>query len=184
MSGSLSPVSVVLRWWANARPRLRLVVGSILIGLIGLMGLTPNVFFGAALSWPYMALIAAIGWGRAGLGFSPMLVLIAFGFAQDVTASAPLGSFALVNLATYGITAALYQAFDAERSPGVNYGLPLALLFIGMSFVWLLASLSSNHAVRFSPLLASLLATVFVQMIVAPLFDLGVRARSGQETSL
>lgn len=148
------------------------------------MGLTPNVFFGAAVSWPYMALIAAIGWGRAGMGFSPMLILIAFGFAQDVSASAPLGSFALINLATYGITAGLYQAFDAERSPGVNYGLPILLLFIGMVFVWLLASLSSNHVVRFMPLLASLLATLFVQMIVAPLFDLGVRASAGREASL
>ena len=184
MSGALSPLSAVFRWWEAARPRLRLAVGAVLIGLIGLMGLTPNVLFGTTISWPYMALIAAIGWGRAGLGFTPMLILIVFGFAQDVTASAPLGSFALVNLATYGITAVLYQAFDAERSPGVNYGLPLVLLFIGMSFVWLLASLSSSYPVRVTPLMASLLATLFVQMMVAPLFDLGVRASSNREGSL
>ncbi|MDJ0922367.1 MAG: hypothetical protein QNI84_14660 [Henriciella sp.] len=184
MSRAIAPLSMIARWWTKARPRLRLAVGTVLVGIVGLMGLTPNVFFGTTVSWPYMALIAAIGWGRAGLGFSPMLVLILFGFAQDVTASAPLGSFALVNLATYGLKAGLYQAFDAERSPGVSYGLPILILFMGIIIVWLLASLSSNHVVRFMPLFASFLATMFVQMIVAPVFDLGVRAAAGREAML
>jgi len=144
----------------------------LLVAAIGLLGLTPNVLFDVALSWPYAALIAAIGWGRSGLGFAPMAVLVVFGFAQDVTASAPLGCFALVNLVAYGASAGL---FDIERSQGMNYGLPVAILFLGMAMVWLLASFSSNHLARLVPLMSAFLATLFLHMLIAPVFDLGIR---------
>ena len=55
--------------WENARPRSRLVVGALVVAMIGLVGLTPKSFFGVPLAWPYVGLIAAVGWGRSGLGF-------------------------------------------------------------------------------------------------------------------
>ncbi len=165
----------VTRWWEGARARVRLAVGAGLVGVLGLTGLTPNVLFDLTLSWPYAALIAAVGWGRSGLAFGPMVMLVLFGFAQDVTASAPLGCFALVNLATYGASAGVSQTFDIERSRGMNYGLPVLMLIMGMVLVWLLASFASAHMVRVIPLISVLLATIFLHMLIAPVFDLGIR---------
>lgn len=165
----------VTRWWGGARARLRLAVGFVLVAMIGLGGLTPNVFFGLTLSWPYAALIAAVGWGRSGLAFGPMAALTLFGFAQDVTTSAPLGCFALVNLATYGASASVSQMFDIERSQGMNYGLPILMLVFGMFLVWLLASFATAHVARIAPLFSALLATIFLHMLIAPVFDLGIR---------
>ncbi len=175
MSEALRLFRPVVDWWQSARARVRLVMGALLVAAIGLLGLTPNVLFDVALSWPYAALIAAIGWGRSGLGFAPMAVLVVFGFAQDVTASAPLGCFALVNLIAYGASAGLSQTFDIERSQGMNYGLPVAILFLGMVMVWLLASFSSSHLARLVPLMSAFLATLFLHMLIAPVFDLGIR---------
>jgi len=175
MSRQASRLLSVTRWWQSARARARLAIGAIVVIVIGLGGLTPNVLFDVTLSWPYAALIAAVGWGRSGLGFGPMTLLLVFGLAQDVTASAPIGSFALINFATFGASAALSQTFDIERSPGMNYGLPLVLLAFGMVLVWLLASFASGHVVRIVPLFSALLATVFLHMLIAPLFDLGIR---------
>jgi len=175
MNAVMALFGSVSRWWHGSRARVRLVVGVLLVAVIGLTGLTPNVLFGETLSWPYAALIAAVGWGRSGLAFTPMAALLLFGFAQDVTASAPLGCFALVNLAAYGVSSGFSQTFDIERSQGMNYGLPLVILVFGMILVWLLASFSSNHVVRAVPLISAFLATVFLHMLIAPVFDLGIR---------
>lgn len=175
MSEALRLFRPVGDWWQGARARIRLALGALLVAVIGLLGLTPNVLFDVTLSWPYAALIAAVGWGRSGLGFAPMAVLAMFGFAQDVTASAPLGCFALVNLVAYGASAGLSQTFDIERSPGMNHGLPIAILLLGMAMVWLLASFSSNHLARLVPLISAFLATLFLHMLIAPVFDLGIR---------
>ncbi len=163
------------RWWQRSRPRVRLMVGMSVLVVIGLTGLTPNVWFGVTISWPYAALIAAAGWGRSGLGFGPMFVLVLFGFAQDVTASAPLGCFALVNLAIFGASATASQTFDIERSRGMNFGLPMAMIALGMSLVWILASFAGGHFVRLLPIISALMATLLLHMLVAPVFDLGVR---------
>lgn len=175
MSRKASLFSIITSWWQTARPRLRLAVGAFLLTVIGLAGLTPVVFFSMTMSWPYAALIAAAGWGRSGFGFGPMALLILFGFAQDVTSSAPLGSFALVNLATYGASVGVSQTFEIERSRGMNYGLPMLMLIFGMSLVWILASLAGGHVVRVAPLFSALLATLFLHILIAPVFDLGIR---------
>lgn len=175
MNRQASFIGAIAGWWQSARPRLRLAVGSVLIAAIGLAGLTPVVFFSMTLSWPFAALIAAAGWGRSGFGFGPMAMLIIFGFAQDVTASAPLGSFALINLATYGASVAVSQTFEIERSRGMNYGLPMLMLVFGMTLVWLLASFAGGHVARIGPLTSALLATIFLHMLIAPVFDLGIR---------
>ncbi|MBR9833754.1 MAG: hypothetical protein GYB42_00855 [Alphaproteobacteria bacterium] len=175
MSRAQPRLTSLARWWQSARARTRLAIGAAIVIAIGLAGLTPNVFFDLTLSWPYAALIAAVGWGRSGLGFAPMILLALFGFAQDVTTSAPIGSFALVNFLTFGAASGLSQTFDIERSPGMNYGLPLALIGVGMVLVWLLASFASGHIVRVIPLISVYLATIFLHMLIGPLFDLGIR---------
>ena len=165
----------VLSWWAQSRPRMRLLVGSTVLAVIGLTGLTPNVMFDIALSWPYAALIAAAGWGRSGLGFGPMIALVLFGIAQDITSDAALGVHALVNLLTYGFSVLVSQTFDVQRSQSIAYGLPILSIGLGVSLVWLLASVSSGHAERVLPMFAVFLSTVFIHMIAAPVFDLGIR---------
>jgi len=134
----------VLRW-EGAKPRTRLVIGAVVVLLIGVVGLTPKSVFGMPLAWPYVGLIAAVGWGRSGLAFGPMVFLIFFGFAQDVSQAR------------------------------LSFGLPVITLFLGMVLVWLAATVSSGHAVRIIPLMTAYFATLIVQMLIAPLFDLGIR---------
>ncbi|MEL6830480.1 MAG: hypothetical protein AAFO63_10125 [Pseudomonadota bacterium] len=162
-------------WWSEARPGTRLAIGATLVAFVGLSGLTPTLFFGVALAWPYAALIAAIGWGRGGFAFTPVALLILFGIAQDVTASAPLGSFGLINLLVYGASAILHQTFDSERSPELVLALPMILLVFAFIVVWAFASLVSGHVIRIEPLAAALISTAALQLILSSIFDLGVR---------
>ncbi|MEL7540542.1 MAG: hypothetical protein AAGJ51_06530 [Pseudomonadota bacterium] len=164
--------------WENARPRSRLVIGALVVALIGLVGLTPKSFFGVPLAWPYVGLIAAVGWGRSGLGFGPMVFLLLFGFAQDAS-QAPWGSHGLACLLTYGFSAMVTQMADTERTPLLSFALPVVTLFFGIALVWLTASISSGHLVRITPMLTAYFATLVVHMLISPLFDLGARRVSG-----
>ncbi len=163
------------RWWREAPARSRLAIGAILVAIIGVMGLTPNVIFGQTLIWPYAGIIAAAGWGRSGLAFAPMVLLVFFGIAQDVTGGAPIGCFALVNILVFGASAGLSQTFDMERSPGMNFAVPVMALAIGFILVWILASLSGGYIARAAPLISAFFATLFAHVVLSGLFDLGVR---------
>jgi hypothetical protein len=160
--------------WERARPRLRLLIGVVVVALVGLAGLTPKAAFGVPLTWPYISLIAAVGWGRSGLAFAPMILLVVFGFAQDAS-QAPWGSHGLANLLTFGLIVAASQTFDTERAPGLGFAMPLIGLAAGVTLVWGIASVSVGHPVRVMPLLAAYLATVIVHLLISPLFDLGIR---------
>ncbi|MEO0608650.1 MAG: hypothetical protein AAFY82_10495 [Pseudomonadota bacterium] len=166
--------TVALRWEA-AGPRARLVVGALVVALIGMVGLTPKSLFGVPLAWPYVGLIAAVGWGRSGIAFAPMAVLVLFGFAQDAS-QAPWGAHGLANLLIFGLAALVNQTFDTERTPFLSFILPVVTLFSGIALVWLVASVSSGHVVRVTPMLTAYFATLVVHMLIAPLFDLGTRA--------
>lgn len=170
---SLVADGFALRWEA-ARPRSRLLIGAIVVALIGMVGLTPKSIFGVPLAWPYVGLIAAAGWGRSGIGFGPMVFLILFGFAQDAS-QAPWGSHGFANLMIFGLSAMLHQMFDTERTPFLSFILPVVTLFSGITLVWMVASVSSGHLVRVTPMLTAYFATLVVHMLIAPLFDLGVR---------
>lgn len=165
--------SMAMRWDA-ARPRARLTVGVVVVVLIGLVGLTPKSLFGVPLAWPYVGLIAAVGWGRSGIGFGPMVLLVMFGFAQDAS-QAPWGSHGLANLLTFGLSAMVHQMFDTERTPFLSFILPVVTLFSGITLVWFVASISSGHFVRVTPMLTAYFATLVVHMLISPLFDLGIR---------
>lgn len=165
--------SMALRWEA-ARPRSRLLIGVLVVALIGMVGLTPKSLFGVPLAWPYVGLIAAVGWGRSGIGFGPMVVLVMFGFAQDAS-QAPWGSHGLANLLTFGLSAMVHQMFDTERTPFLSFILPVVTLFSGITLVWFVASISSGHFVRVTPMLTAYFATLVVHMLISPLFDLGIR---------
>jgi len=165
----------VSMWWARAGLRTRLLIGAILVAVIGLAGLTPNSLFSLNVSWPYAAFIAAAGWGRSGLAFSPMVILLTFGFIQDETSFAPLGMFGLLNIIILGFSAWLHQTFDTERSPVLSYGLPILVIVAGFIMLWIFASIVSSYPVRIVPILGALLSTICVHMIAAPVFDLGLR---------
>lgn len=164
--------------WENAPPRWRLAIGALIVTVIGLVGLTPKSFFGVPLAWPYVGLIAAVGWGRSGLGFGPMILLLLFGFAQDAS-QAPWGSHGLANLLTYGLAAAVSQMADTERTPLLSFLLPVVTLLFGMLLVWVVASVSSGHLVRVTPMLTAYFATLVVHMLISPLFELSGSTRRG-----
>lgn len=163
--------------WENARPSTRLIIGAIVVAMIGLVGLTPKTFFGVQLAWPYIGLVAAVGWGRSGLRFGPMMFLVLFGFAQDAS-QAPWGSHGLANLLAFGLSAQVSQMVDTERTPLLSFALPVVTLFFGITLVWLTASISSGHIVRVTPLLTAYFATLVAHMLISPLFDLRSHRRT------
>lgn len=174
------PLQSLPGWWQDSSFAMRIGVGTAVVSLIGLAGLTPRMMHGLALAWPFAALIAAVGWGRSGVAFLPMFILIGFGFAQDIAATAPLGCFAVINLVAYGASSFLYQTFDSERSVGIGIGLPPFLLAIGFVLVWSLASLVSGHPQRLQPLIAALFTSILLQGVIGSVFDLG--AKPGAES--
>lgn len=162
-------------FWRKARPDVRLLIGALLVILIGLAGLTPT-YFGVALSWPFAAFIAATGWGAGGIAMRPMLLLILFGFAQDVSMIfAPLGVFALINIIVFGISAGLHQTFDADRSGGVAAVIPFVCVTSGFIMLWVIASLTTGAPVQVLPLFLSLFSTLAMYVLIAQVFDLGRR---------
>lgn len=171
----LDRLSGISRIWAETGPTSRFLIGTLIIAAIGLIGLTPKTLFNTELVWPYASLIAAVGWGRSGLGFRPMTVLILFGFAQDVSAYAPLGCFGFINLATFGGSSLIARAFDRDRNPLINTVAPVLLYAIAFLLVWLFASFSGNHLVQLSPLVNVFVVTYILHILIAPVFDLGRR---------
>jgi len=164
-----------VRFWSGARPRTRLVIGTIVVAVVGIMGLTPNVIMGQTLIWPYAGMIAAAGWGRSGLAFSPVFVLMGLGFAQDVTSGAPIGCFALVNILVFGVSVGLGQLFDIERAPTMAMIVAAASIWVGFMLTWLIASFSGGYLARISPLVWAFAVTVLLHVFITPLYDLGVR---------
>lgn len=162
-------------FWQSANSDVRLLTGTIFVLIIGITGLTPT-YFGLSLSWPFAALIAATGWGSGGIAMRPMLLLILFGFAQDVSMIfAPLGVFALLNLLVFGLSAGLHQIFDRERSSGVALTIPLICMLSGFATLWVIASLTNGYAVLISPIILSMISTLALYIVVAQVFDLGRR---------
>ena len=168
-------LSGIARIWSETGPTTRFLVGTLIVAFIGIIGLTPKTLFSTELVWPYAALVAAVGWGRGGLGFRPMVVLVLFGLAQDVSAYAPLGCFAFINLATFGASALIARAFDRERAPLITTLAPIILYAAAFGLVWLFASFSGNHMVQFSPLMNAFVVTYILHILIAPVFDLGRR---------
>ena len=173
-----SRLSGVARIWGETGPTSRFLIGTGLVALIGLVGLTPKTLFGTELVWPYASLVAAVGWGRSGLGFRPMVVLVLFGFAQDVSAYAPLGCFGFINLATFGASSMIARAFDRDRAPLITTLAPIVLYAAGFLLVWLFASFSGNHLIQVSPLMNVFVVTYILHILTAPIFDLGRRVGS------
>lgn len=175
MTSILAFFAHVRKFWENARPDIRLLIGALVLTLIGVAGLTPT-YFGMTLSWPFGAFVAATAWGGGGIAMRPMLLLILFGFAQDVSMIfAPLGVFALLNILVFGLSAGLHQAFDTNRSGGVVVLIPVACLLAGFSMLWVIASLTNGTAIRVLPFLLSLFSTLALYVLISPVFDLGRR---------
>ena len=159
--------------WSGLGPSLRLFVGFLIVGLVGFFGLTEKSLFGIALPWPHAALWAAVGWGMVGLSLRPMLALVLLGLFQDVAFVAPLGCFVLVNLAVYGMSAAIVDAIDPDTDPVLSWLVPIGLIGIGFIGLWIIASSVADHAVQVWPLLLAYLSTAGLYFFVSGLFRLG-----------
>lgn len=161
--------------WSRTGPTGRLIVGAIIISLFGLSGLSPITVLGVTVPWPHAALWGAAGWGAAGLSFRPMLVLVVLGLAQDISYNAPLGSFILVNLAAYGLSASAQSAFDTERDPILGMLIPVTAIIAGFAVLWMLASTEAAHVVRVIPLFVQMLMTLALYFPLSRIFRLGGR---------
>ncbi|MEL6323607.1 MAG: hypothetical protein AAGJ29_04780 [Pseudomonadota bacterium] len=161
--------------WERTGPNTRLMVGATIISFVGLLGLTPNRFLSIELIWPYAALWGAAGWATVGLALRPMFILAIFGVAQDVVLQAPIGTYLLVNLATYGIVAAFSDSLDIINEPANALAVSALAMAGGMVIVWIVASSRADQAMRITPLLGIYLTTLLLFVPFSGLFRLGGR---------
>lgn len=159
--------------WSQTAPSARLAFGAFFIVLTSMIGMMPRELFGIAIAWPYAALWGAMGWGRVGLSLRPMLLLMMFGLMQDIISNAPLGCFAVINLAVYGLSAAIADQTDGMRDTLVAAIGPVVMLMLGFVMIWLFAGITSGHIVRAAPILMSILTTGLVYLAGYRMFDLG-----------
>ena len=169
------PMAGMASVWHEAGPTSRLIAGTLIVIAVGVIGLTPKTLFDTELVWPYAALVAAVGWGRSGLAFRPMALLVLLGIAQDVSAYAPLGCFGFINLSAFGLSAFVHRTFDRERSPVITTVAPVLIYAAAFALVWLFASFNSNHLVQTAPLINAYVVTYILHIAAAPAFDLGRR---------
>jgi len=167
------PMAGMASVWHEAGPTSRLIAGTLIVIAVGVIGLTPKTLFDTELIWPYAALVAAVGWGRSGLAFRPMALLVLLGIAQDVSAYAPLGCFGFINLSAFGLSALVHRSFDRERAPVITTLSPIIIYALAFSLVWLFASFNGNHMVQLTPLVQTFVITYILHIIFAPVFDLG-----------
>ena len=165
----------LLRFWQRSGPTSRLLIGTLIAVLIWWIGLRGVSLFGFEPAWPLVLLCAAVGWGRVGLAVRPMAALVILGLLQDVSATAPFGSYAIVALVTYGFHAAVGSALDFDRDPILSSVRPFISLAVGFALLWFMASNSAGHAVAGWPLFATGLTTAIAYGLLRGLFDLGER---------
>lgn len=161
--------------WSGLAPSARLAFGAFIIALVGAIGMLPREAFGFAIAWPFAALWGAMGWGRAGLSVRPMVLLLLFGLMQDIISNAPLGCFAVINLAVYGLSAFITDQTDGMRDALVAAAGPAFMLATAFLMVWVFASVTTNQPVRSSPILMSVISTGLVYIAAYRMFDLGRR---------
>lgn len=161
--------------WSQTAPSARLAFGAFFIVLISAIGMLPREIFGIEIAWPYAALWGAMGWGRVGLSIRPMILLLIFGLMQDIVSNAPLGCFAVINLAVYGLSAGFTQQTDGMRDVLVAVLGPVVMLLIALVLIWIFASITSDHFVRATPIFASITTTGLVYLAGYRMFDLGRR---------
>lgn len=162
-------------FWSKVPPTYRMLIGFAVIAAIGLIGQTPKSIFGFQIVWPHAALWAAVGWASVGMSLRPMLLLCVLGLAQDVSFNGPLAVFWLVNLSAYGSAAWLSGTFDVENDPIQRLMVASVSMAVAFLTLWLLASATANHAVRFLPRIQEWLVTLLLFLPIAPLFSLGGR---------
>lgn len=163
------------RWWRGRGGNTRLGVGILAVLILWWISLDTVVLFGVEVPWPIGLLVAAMGWARVGLSMRPMASLVALSVLFDLGVNAPIGSYLIVALVTYGVHAAAGSALDLEHDPFLNGILPFVSLVAGLFVLWILASASAGHATRLAPIVSAGLATAVAYSVLAPLFHLRVR---------
>lgn len=161
--------------WSQMAPSARLAFGAFFIVLVGAIGMLPRQIFGLDIAWPFAALWGAMGWGRVGLSIRPMILLLLFGLMQDIVSNAPLGCFAIINLAVYGLSAGIAEQTDGMRDALVAAIGPLVMLSAAFVLIWVFASVTSDHLVRTGPVLWSIVTTGLAYLAAWRMFDLGRR---------
>lgn len=165
----------LVRQWRRSGANARLAIGALVVIAVWLTSLSPRTVLGVEIALPLALLCAAVGWGRVGLSVRPMAALIFLGLLYDVSTGAPLASFAVAALCTYGFQAAAGGAFDVENDPVLGRVLPLFSLAIGTALIWVIASSAIGHPTRVAPLAWMLLSTLVFYTLVSDIFNLRQR---------
>ena len=167
--------------WSKAGPGPRLLFGLMIIVLTAFVALVPLSMYHLALAWPYAPLWGAMGWGRAGLSLRPMAVLALLGLFQDVIMAAPIGCFAIINLAVYGLSAAIAREADGMRYAFIAVLAPAILLAVAFLGIWAFVSIARESSLPAGPLFVSILLTGLIYAFIHKAFDLGQRAGTSAE---
>ena len=151
---------------------VRIIIGTLVVIIAGMVQQSPLVMSSPELPWPNVALWAAAGWGLTGLAIRPMLLLIAFGFAQDIQVDAPVGAFIVVNLVAFGASAFLAQRMEREVSDGMGLFYALLAILAGFIAMTLLAVAVTQSSPRLLPILGDLGVTLLLFLVLFPVFNL------------
>lgn len=97
---------VVIDAFLPAHPQLRrkLAPGFGVLLLVGLVSLAPVSLGGFGAPWPLALVWAAAGWARSGPLVVPALLVALAGLWLDGVTGGPVGAWAFVGLAAYGLT--------------------------------------------------------------------------------
>lgn len=151
---------------------IRILIGTLIVIVAGVISQSPLILESPEWPLPNVALWAAAGWGLTGLAVRPMLLLIAFGFAQDIQIGAPIGASIVVNLVAFGASAYLSSRTEREVSDTANLLYALLAIVAGFIALVLLAMTVSQSSPRLLPILGDLGVTTLLFLIFFPFFNL------------
>lgn len=163
------------RQWRRSGANTRLAIGAGVVVAVWLLSLSPRMVLGIEIALPLALLCAAVGWARVGLSVRPMIGLVVLGLLHDISTGAPLASFGVAALCTYGFQAAAGGALDVENDPVLRRVLPLFSLSLGTALIWVIASSAIGHPTRIAPLAWTLLSSLVFYTLVTDIFNLRQR---------
>ncbi len=155
-----------------SRGWFKLLLGTLLVIIAGMLQQTQPVLAGPAIPWPNVALWAAAGWGLSGLAIRKVALLMVFGLVQDILLNAPLGAFVLVNLSALGVSAWLSGRNERDGTDARGLLHAMIAILAGYGVTVFLAMTINEASPRLLPVMGDLGVTILLFLLVFPVFNL------------